>query len=235
MNVRQMQVPTGSATAEAVTAAVHEPTPGAVTSGFAALLAPGAGGDLDGAALKGLAMVLADLGVSAVRVNLPHHEAGTRAPRADRSVGPFSRIFDAVREEVAPEATWLAGGKSYGGRVATLASADGAVRTGGLILHGYPLHPPGKPDQLRVEHWPQVPVKTLFLQGSRDTFGTADEVEAHVTKLPRRATVVRVEGGDHSLDVAGVHAPDGVRRPAAEVVARLAGPIGAWLRGLLND
>ncbi len=235
MNVRELHVPTGSATAETVTAAVHEPTPEAVTAGFAAMLAPGAGGDLDGAPLVGLASVLADLGVTTVRVNLPHHEAGARAPRADRSVGPFGRIFDAVREEVAPGATWLAGGKSYGGRVATLASAERVVRTGGLILHGYPLHPPGKPDRLRVEHWPQVPVNTLFLQGSRDAFGTADEIEAHVTKLPRRATVLRVDGGDHSLDVAGVHAPDGVRRPAVEVVERLAEPIGAWLRGLLSD
>ncbi len=234
MSVRAIQLSTGSTSVEAVTAAVHAPT-GSVTSGFAALLTPGAGGDLDGAALTGLATVLADVGVMVVRANLPHHEAGRRAPRADRAVNALARIVESARAEVAPDATWLVGGKSYGGRVATLASAERAIEVGGLILHGYPLHPPGKPDQLRVEHWPQVPVKTLFLQGSRDAFGTPDELETHVTKLPRRSTIVRVPGGDHSLDVAGIHAPDGVRRSADEVLARLAEPIGAWLRGLLSD
>jgi uncharacterized protein len=105
----------------------------------------------------------------------------------------------------------------------------------GLILHGYPLHPPGKPEQLRVDHWHRVPVPALFLQGSRDTFGSASELEGYVTKLRRRATVVAVAGGDHSLDVAGVHAPDGVRRPATEVLDRLADPIGSWLRSLERD
>ena len=72
-------------------------------------------------------------------------------------------------------------------------------------------------------------MRTLFLQGERDAFGGPAELDPQLTKLPRRATVIAVAGGDHSLDVAGVHAPDGVRRPAAEVLSRLAEPIGSWL------
>lgn len=227
MSIDRISLPVPATTVDEVDAAVHRPT--VADRGRAVLLAPGAGGGLDGVALTGLAETLAGLGCTVVRINLPHHQAGRRAPRADRSVVAFAQLLDAARSEVAPGAVWFAGGKSYGGRVATMAAAEVELGVAGLLLHGYPLHPPGKPEQLRVDHWPQVPVRTLFLQGERDTFGTPTELDPHLTKLPRRATVLAVAGGDHSLDVAGVHAPDGVRRPAAEVVARLAEPIGAWL------
>src|SRR5690606_37833056 len=116
-----------------------------------------------------------------------------------------------ARARVPSAQMWVAGGKSYGGRVASLAAVDDGLDVVGLIMHGYPLHPPGKPDQLRVDHWHRVTVPVLFLQGSRDTFGSPAELDEHLTKLPRRASVVTVKDGDHSLDVAGVHAPDGVR------------------------
>ncbi|MEX1177641.1 MAG: alpha/beta family hydrolase [Nitriliruptor sp.] len=213
----------------AVSAAVHRPDD---PSGLAVLLTPGAGGSFEGAPLTGLADVLASLGCTVVRANLPHHQLGRRAPRAETAVAGYRAVLAAARAQVDPGATWVAGGKSYGGRVATLAAVDGDLDVAGLILHGYPLHPPGKPEQLRVDHWHRVPVPVLFLQGSRDTFGSGAELDEHLTKLPRRATLITVEGGDHSLDVAGVHAPDGVRRPAAEVIARLSDRIEVWLRAL---
>lgn len=233
MSASPLRLPVTATTIDEVDAAVHRPTGADV--GAAILLAPGAGGTLDGAPLVGLAEVLADVGLTVVRVNLPHHQGGRRAPRADRSVAPFAQLLEAARAEVAPDLPWLAGGKSYGGRVATMAEAEDAIDVVGLLLHGYPLHPPGRSDQLRVDHWPQVGVRTLFLQGSRDTFGTAEELEPHLTRLPRRATLVTVEGGDHSLDVAGVHAPDGVKRTAAEVVARLRDPIASWVREVVEE
>lgn len=232
--VRRAHLPVGHAGVDQVRAAIHPPTGDAVP-GVGVFLAPGAGGDLDGAALVGLAEVLASLGATVVRADLPHHAAGKRAPRADRSVPAYAELLAAARAEAAPHATWVAGGKSYGGRVASLAAAEGAIDVAGLLFHGYPLHPPGKPEQLRVGHWSAVPVKTLFLQGERDPFGSPEELAEHLGKLPRRATLVGVPGGDHSLDVAGVHAPDGVRRPAAEVLVRLSDPLRAWLRDLLND
>ncbi|MTV27147.1 dienelactone hydrolase [Nitriliruptoraceae bacterium ZYF776] len=229
MSVRPLRLPVDSGPVESVTAAVHAPA----GEGPAVLLAPGAGGDLEGAGLVALAEVLAELGCTVVRANLPYREAGQRgAPRADRSVGHYAQLLAAARAEVAPDASWIVGGKSYGGRVASLGVAEGQIAADGLLFYGYPLHPPGKPEQLRTDHWPAIRVPTLFLQGSHDTFGTADEVRPHLTRLPRRATLVAVEGGDHSLDVAGTRAPDGVRRPATEVLQRLGPQIAEWLRSL---
>jgi uncharacterized protein len=232
VEVATVRLPLEGAAVDAVSAAIHRPER---VTGPAVLLTPGAGGSHAGAPLTGLADVFASLGSPVVRADLPHHELGRRAPRAESSVAGFRAVFAAARDHLGTGGPWVAGGKSYGGRVATLAAVDGGLEVVGLVLHGYPLHPPGKPEQLRVDHWHQVPVPALFLQGSRDTFGSAAEVEPHLTKLPRRATLLTVEGGDHSLDVAGVHAPDGVRRPAAEVLARLRDPIGAWLRNITSD
>lgn len=232
MTERDLALPLAGAPTPSVSAALHEPSE---VTGPAVLLTPGAGGSYAGGPLRGLAEVLARLGCTVVRANLPHHELGRRAPRAESAVPGFRALFAAAREQVGADRPWVAGGKSYGGRVASLAAVDGELDVVGLILLGYPLHPPGKPEQLRVDHWHRVPVPALFLQGTRDTFGSAADVDEHLTKLPRRATLVAVEGGDHSLDVAGVHAPDGVRRPAAEVLDRLADPIGSWLRSLARD
>lgn len=234
MTAEPLELTLDDAPSPTVSAALHRP-PDGPRGDLAVLLTPGAGGSFEGAPLTGLAEALASLGCTVVRSNLPHHELGRRAPRAESSVPGFRAVLAAAREQVAPSARWIAGGKSYGGRVATLAAVDGGLDVAGLIVHGYPLHPPGKPDQLRVDHWHRVPVPALFLQGTRDTFGSADKLDAHLTKLPRRATLVTVVGGDHSLDVAGVHAPDGVRRPAAEVLARASDAIGAWLRALADD
>jgi uncharacterized protein len=232
VTVRPLTLTLEDAPVAEVSGAVHEPSR---ATGPAVLLTPGAGGSFEGAPLTGLAAVLCRLGCTVIRANLPHHEQGRRAPRAEASVPGFRALLAAARSTLGPDRSWVAGGKSYGGRVASLAAVDGDLGVSGLIFHGYPLHPPGKPEQLRVEHWHRVPVPALFLQGTRDTFGTAAEVEEHLTKLRRRATLVPVEGADHSLDLAGVHAPDGVRRPAAEVLDRLAEPIGAWLRTLSSD
>jgi uncharacterized protein len=114
------------------------------------LLTHGAGGDLDGPGLVALAEVLAHRGHRVVRANLPHRELGQRgAPRADRSVGAFRQIVEAAQAELSESGPWVLGGKSYGGRVASMAVADG-LAAAGLLFYGYPLHPPGKLDQLRV-------------------------------------------------------------------------------------
>jgi predicted alpha/beta-hydrolase family hydrolase len=232
VSTRPLTLALEGAPAPEVSAALHEPDD---ATGPAVLLTPGAGGSYEGSALAGLADVFCQLGCTVVRANLPHHQLGRRAPRAEASVAGFCALLEAAQGQVDAPRGWVAGGKSYGGRVASLAAVDGDLDVTGLVFLGYPLHPPGKPDQLRVDHWHRVPSPALFLQGTRDPFGSAGEVEAHLTKLRRRATLLAVEGGDHSLDVAGVHAPDGVRRPASEVLARLAGPIATWLRVLSED
>lgn len=211
-----------------VTAALHDPGQG---SGLAVLLTPGAGGDLDGVGLTALAEVITAQGHLVVRCNLPHNEVGRPAPRAERSVGALTGLLGHVRERIAPDRGWIIGGKSYGGRVASMAVASGTQAIG-LLLYGYPLHPPGKPDRLRVEHWPEVTAPTMFLQGSRDPFCDLDLLRANLGLLPNAARLKIVEGGDHSLDVAAGSSPDGVHHGAPDVLRDLGPVIADWIGSL---
>jgi predicted alpha/beta-hydrolase family hydrolase len=107
------------------------------------------------------------------------------------------------------------GGRSFGGRMCSLAVAQG-LSVAALVLVSYPLHPPGKPERLRTEHFPQVRFPCLFVSGRKDAFATPDELEREVAAIPGPVTVSFVEG-DHSL-----------RRSEAEVATVVA----SWLAGL---
>ncbi len=98
------------------------------------------------------------------------------------------------------------GGKSMGGRISSQVAAQGVDDIAGLVFLGYPLHPPGKPEQRRDAHLPAVRERMLFVQGTRDAFGTADEIRELLPKL-KRATVHEVTGGDHSFKISGRGAP----------------------------
>jgi predicted alpha/beta-hydrolase family hydrolase len=216
--------------ADEVSAVVHRPSR---PRRPALLLVHGAGGDLDDPGLEALCEAVAAHGHLVVRANLPFREAGRRTPpRADRSVAGWTALATSVRE-LAPRTPWVLGGKSYGGRVASMAVAAG-LPAAGLLFYGYPLHPPGKPDRLRVDHWPDVPVPCLFLQGDRDPFDAEHQLESQLRRFPRRARVHTVAGGDHSLKVAGKYAPDGVARSAAEVMGSLGVVVEAWLPDVLS-
>lgn len=229
VSVHRVSLRLPDAPVEAVTAAVHQPQR---VAGPGVLLAPGAGGDLDGEGLVALAEVLADLGLPTVRANLPHRELGRRtAPRAEASVAAYRHILAAAGHEVRGVRRWIVGGKSYGGRVASLAVAEG-LEAVGLLFYGYPLHPPGRPEKLRVAHWPQIPVPSLFLQGDRDTFCQLELLNQHVRKLPRRATVHVVAGGDHSLKVTAKTSPTGSPASAAATITSLREVIATWVATL---
>lgn len=224
------QVAVDHALVASVTVAVHRPSS---PRGRALLLTHGAGGDLDQERLVALADATASRGHLVVRANLPWREAGRgRAPRASSAVPGYAAVLDAVRASYGPRRGWAAGGASYGGRVATMAVADGAIDVDGVVCLGYPLHPPGKVDKLRVAHWPAVSVPVLFLQGTHDAFGGPAELEPHLRRLPRRATVHTVQGADHGLTVAGVRSPDGRRHEAPEVAAGLGPVVVDWLDAL---
>lgn len=241
MKTTRLRLPVTDARVDAVTAVVHAP---AERTRPPVLLTHGAGGDLDGDGLVALAEVLAGLGSVVVRANLPYREEGRRAaPRAESSVAPFVSLWRSadrlLHDEglAAPDTGWVLAGKSYGGRVASLAVADEPAdgptpAAAGLLFYGYPLHPPGRPEKLRVAHWPRIGVPCLFLQGDRDTFSTGDLLEQHLTKLPRRATLETVRGGDHSLKVTGKASADGRPRNAVTVIRDLSGAIDEWLRSL---
>src|SRR5690606_28643353 len=122
-----------------------------------------------------------------------------------------------------PDAPVYAAGKSYGGRMASMAAAEGLIAPAGLVYLGYPLHPPGRPDRLRVEHLPAVAAPQLFVEGTNDPFIDPHEQLLDAVASCRHATVVWIEGGGHSFEVKGQ------RRPAAEVGAGLAPDVVEWM------
>jgi predicted alpha/beta-hydrolase family hydrolase len=216
-----------------VTAVVDRP---ATPTGIPLLLTHGAGGDCLGAPLAALARGLAAAGHAVVRFNLPYREAGRASPpAAEKAVDGYRAALDDARGQfpgLAPGGTpWAAGGKSYGGRVASLAVAAG-MEVAGLVFYGYPLHPPGRPEALRVAHWPSIRVPCLFLQGSRDTFCDLTLLRRHLPELGGRATLHVVQGGDHSLQVRAKDAPDGKAAPAPHVLATLVPLVAEWLEAL---
>jgi len=209
-----------------VSAVVHRP---GRPRGPAFLLAHGAGGSLDTPGLVALCEVLADLGHLAVRFNLPYREAGRRTPpRADLATDGLAAIARAAKVGLAPRRRWVLGGKSYGGRVASLAVADG-LPAAGLLFYGYPLHPPGRPERLRADHWAALSVPGLFLQGDRDPFCDLALLRHHGRRWAGRLTVDIVTGGDHSLRVAGAASPDGRARGEIDVITALGPSIRAWI------
>ena len=160
------------------------------------LLAPGAGADRDQATLVALDEALSGAGAVVVRMDFPYRRAGRRAP--DRP--PV--LLDAVRTEAAALADGcdrlVLGGRSMGGRMCSMAVADG-LPAAGLLLVSYPLHPPGRPDKLRTEHFPALDVPCLFVSGTGDAFGSPAEMEAATKAIPGPVTHEWIEGKDHGL------------------------------------
>lgn len=165
------------------------------------VVAHGAGGDHRAHLLRGFAEGAAAAGVSSLRFNFPFSEARRRGP--DRE--PVLRdAWTAAFEHAGGvgEPVW-AGGKSLGGRIASMMAADGELPAGGLVFIGYPLHPPGKPERLRDEHLGRIQVPMLFLQGTADPFARWDLLAEVTKRLGRRATLHAIDGGDHSFRVRG--------------------------------
>jgi predicted alpha/beta-hydrolase family hydrolase len=183
------------------------------------VLAHGAAGDLNDPFLRSLAESLVDADVATLRFNFPYREAGRRAPGAQKqSEDCYRGIVEHVRQEGLPT---FCGGKSYGGRMATHIAAEGAPMDG-LVLLSYPLHPPGKPERLRDAHLRDVSAPMLIVQGTRDPFATPELLDKTVRSLDA-TTLVRVEGGDHSLNVRG--------RPRADVVGEVSESVRGFLLG----
>jgi predicted alpha/beta-hydrolase family hydrolase len=189
------------------------------------VLAHGAGAGMDHPFMSGVTRALNDLGLATLRFNFPYMEAGKRAPdRAPVAVAAWRSAAETARGRAAPDEPIWVGGKSFGGRMASMAVADG-MPAAGLIFLGYPLHPPGKPERVRDEHLDRISVPMLFLQGSRDPFATAAVLEPVLERLGPRATLHRVEGGGHSFEVSGA------RRDPAATAAALAPVVADFIRG----
>jgi len=165
------------------------------------VLFPGAGSGRDHAALVAIENELSPLPV--LRVDFPYRKAGKKFP--DKAQVLVQCVKDEVRafaQAIGCETTELViGGRSMGGRMCTMASSDieDALGVAGVVCIGYPLHPPKKPEQLRVEHLPRLGVKALFISGTRDEFGTPEELASAFALLPSPPTVQFIEGGRHEL------------------------------------
>jgi uncharacterized protein len=181
-----------------------------------------------------VASSLAAAGIQVVTFNFLYTEQKRRSPdRAPVLEQTWSAALDGVANEVSSASLVAVGGKSMGGRIASqvLASLPATAawkRVKGLVLLGYPLHPPGKPDAPRTAHLPAIRVPILLVQGTRDSFGTRDEVRPIFDAIPAKVTYDFIEGGDHGFAVpksSGLSERDvlaGVTSRTAEWIKRLA-------------
>ncbi len=197
----------------------------------AVLLAHGAGADMHAATLTTFADALAEAGVPVMRFNFPYRTAGKRAP--DRPVVLSAATREAAAELASrtqlPPERLVIGGRSMGGRYTSLAvgDAEDPLPALGLLLLGYPLHPAGKPEKLRVEHFSRINVPVLFVSGTRDSLAGADALRAHATEIAGPVAFHWIESADHGFKPLK---SSGLTVPAA--LAAAASAATTWVTGL---
>ncbi len=164
------------------------------------VLTPGASAGRDQSSLVAIDTALTPTGVRVERIDFPYHLAGRRAPdRPPVLIASVVTAAEALAAELGLSTARVAlGGRSMGGRMCSMAVAEG-LRSAALVLVSYPLHPPGKPDRPRTEHLRSLDVPCIFVSGTRDAFGTHDELEAASSSIPGPVTHVWIDGGDHGL------------------------------------
>ena len=187
------------------------------------LIAHGAGTGKDHPFLTGFAEALGELGFSTLRFNFPYVEQGRRMPGPAAHAIATWRAVVAFAREIDPDATVWATGKSYGGRMASMAVAEGLV-VDGLAYLGYPLHAPGKPEKPRIEHLPAIGVPQLFVEGTNDPFIQPIAQFEEAVATCQDAEVVWIDGGGHTFEVKGR------KRPASEIGASLAPFVAEFVR-----
>ncbi|MGX9347442.1 alpha/beta hydrolase family protein [Microbacterium sp. KNMS] len=186
-------------------------------------IAHGAGAGKDHPFLVGFAAAVRDAGIATVRFDFPYIVAGRRMP------GPAAHAIAAWRAVAGfaaaslPAPLWACG-KSYGGRMASMAATEGAFDVAGLVYLAYPLHPPGRPEKPRAEHLPEVAPPQLFVEGENDPFIQPRAQFDDAVASCQDATVEWIAGGTHAFEVKGR------RRPADEIGASLADPVVRFIR-----
>ncbi len=185
---------------DAIAGVVHSPT-GEPTG--IVLLTHGAGGSRESPMLIRLCDQWAARGWLAVRYDLPYRRRRPKGPPSGSATADQQGIVEAVAlARTVTKGPVIAGGHSYGGRMTSMAVADGLADGVGvdvLTLFSYPLHPPGKPERARTEHLNRITVPTVFTHGTSDPFGTIDEIRAAAELIPAPVEVVEVTGARHDL------------------------------------
>jgi uncharacterized protein len=191
------------------------------------VLAHGAGAGQQHPFMTSVAEGFAARGIDVVTFDFPYMRARKRVPdRAPVLEQAFSEVIGVARQWSAA-ARFFIGGKSMGGRMATHLGAALLEGLSGIVVFGYPLHPPGKPDQLRVAHLPSIAAPVLILQGERDTFGTPPELKPPLDSMTVPVKLHIVQGGDHSLAVPG--------RRREDVLDEVLDIATAWMRQNLEQ
>jgi uncharacterized protein len=162
------------------------------------VLAHGAGAGMRSDYMEFFASELSNRGIDVYRFDFPYMASGRRAPdRAPVLEAAWAEVIESVRDESKP---LFVGGKSMGGRIASQAVANGSD-VDGLVFLGYPLHAPGRPDKLRVDHFSQISAPMLFVEGTRDPFCPLDTLKRVLKKVRTSTEVVVIDDGDHSFKV----------------------------------
>jgi len=215
------RVPVGDAE---TSAAYYPAAPGPARGLF--ICGPSAGADMADRGLLRITERMRATGLAVVAFNFLYRQEGRRRPDP---MPELQRCFSAVAgvaRERSPGGFLLIGGRSMGGRVASMMAAD-AYPCDGLLLFAYPLHPAGQPERLRAAHLPRITVPTLCFNGTRDRLCTRDLMETAVAPLGRRWTMHWLEGADH-----GFHVLRSSGRGEGELLAEVARATQAWLDGL---
>ena len=197
--------------------------------GATLVLAHGAGAGQTSKFMVNFAEGLSARGIDVVTFNFLYTEQKRKVPdRPEVLEACYRAVIAAARTYPALVGNKVfIGGKSMGGRIASQLAAAGdatAAALSGLVLFGYPLHPPGRPEQLRVAHLPDIRVPVLVVQGERDPFGSPDELRPHLAKIGAPVVVKAIERGDHSLAP-----PKGGGRSVDQVHAEIQEAAAAWI------
>jgi len=183
------------------------------------LLTHGAGSNRNAPLLVALGNAFAEVGVEMTRYDLAFRQ---ERPKGPPRPGDAARDREGLREQILkmrekhPEQVWL-GGHSYGGRQSGMLAAEEPGIADRLLLLSYPLHPPGKPEQLRTAHFPKLNTPVMFVHGSRDPFGTLEEMRSAIQLIPAAVELMEIEGAGHDLG-----------RDHAALAQRIVGAFNQW-------
>ena len=182
-------------------------------SGQGLVLTHGAGGNAQAPLLRALADVFAEAGFTVLRCNLPYRQARSFGPPgpgdAARDRAGLKNAITALKNSLDfgpdqhKDARIFLGGHSYGGRQSSMLCAEEPDLVAGLLLFSYPLHPPRKPEQQRTQHLPDLRTPTLFVQGTRDPFGSIEEIQRAIKMIPAKTKLLTVDGAGHDLGFKG--------------------------------
>jgi predicted alpha/beta-hydrolase family hydrolase len=193
----------------------------ALGSGDGLVLTHGAGANCQSPLLTALANAFCEAGMTVLRCDLPFRQSRPHGPpmrgSAERDQQGLRRAVECMREKISGRV--FLGGHSYGGRQGTLLAASAPGVVDGLLLLSYPLHPPKRPTELRTAHFPKLHTPALFVSGTRDGFGTIEEMTSAVKLIPARTQLVAIEGAGHELMS---------KRNAAELPAVIKSTFGAF-------